>query len=319
MGDNASDEDLAQVVARYPDPRVRYHRWSTQVDIFQNFNRTMALCTAPWVLLLCVDDRLHPRCLQAMSERIDAAPAGRRPLGLVITSARRIGPDGQPVDVEYYGYRGPAVVGSGTYDAARWLHVVTSPGSPPWDGGAFARDVIDEMGQFYRADVPNMSADLELTLRIAAYADVAYIDEALLDVSGWGGSHTHGRRMRNRSSGEPLTPEASALKSALNAHERMRTVTREERAAVQGAIARSYLRRAAGHRYLPGGRGRRGAFEDVARAFRNSASTVLRPAALAYGLADILAPTTLLVGVRRRTLARRARSAGQRLIPPSDE
>jgi glycosyltransferase involved in cell wall biosynthesis len=314
IGDNASDDDLAVVVARYADPRIRYHRWGTRADIFQNFNRTMRLCKAPWVLLLCVDDRLDPGCLHEITRQIEAAPSGPRRLGMVITAARRIGPDGQPVDIEYYGYRGRAVVKGGIYDAAGWLRVVTSPGSAPWDGGAFARDVIEQMGLFYRDDVPDMSADLELTLRIAAYADVVYIDKPLLDVSGWAGSHTHGRRMRNRASEERLTPEASALLSALRAHDRQRTVTQAERTAVRGAIARSYLRRAAGHRYLPGGRGRRGALLDVARAFRCSPSTVLAPAAFAYGLADIVAPSALLVTVRRLVLARRARSAGQRLM-----
>lgn len=316
VGDNASEDDLAAVLARYSDPRIRYHRWTTRVDIFKNFNRTMGLCEAPWVLLLCVDDRLHPGCLEAMSGQIDAGASRSRRLGMVITAARRIGPDGEPIDVEYYGFRGPAVVPAGTFDAAGWLRVLSTPGSPPWDGGAFAREVIEQMALFYREDDPNMSADLELTLRIAAYADVVYIDEPLLVVSGWAGSHTHGRRMRNRASGDRLTPEASALLSALHAHDEQRTVKPDERALIHGMIARSYLRRAAGHRYLPGGRGRRGALVDVARAVRFSPSTAFAPAAFAYSLVDILAPRALLVAIRRIVLARRARSVGQRLLAP---
>src|SRR5215471_5386343 len=68
IGDNASDDDLAAVAARFPDDRIRYHRWTGHTSIFENFNRTMLLCRNEWVQLLCADDRILPHCLATLAE-----------------------------------------------------------------------------------------------------------------------------------------------------------------------------------------------------------------------------------------------------------
>jgi glycosyltransferase involved in cell wall biosynthesis len=44
IGDSASTDDLASVVARHSDPRIRYHRWPTHVGVYEDHNRTMLLC-----------------------------------------------------------------------------------------------------------------------------------------------------------------------------------------------------------------------------------------------------------------------------------
>ena len=310
IGDNASSDGTEDVVARYvDDPRIRYHRWEAPAAIFENWNRTEALSRFEWVQALSADDRLHPRCLQAMAERIEASRGRDRRLVMVLTGTRRVRPDGTPVDVRYYGYRGVASIPDGVHDAAAWLKYVCSPGSPPWNFGsvAIAREVIAEMGMFYRTDNPSMSADLELALRVGAYGDVAYIDEPLLDVVWWPGSDTPGRTGKNRAEDEPLTTLGAALLSGLEAHERRRTVSPAERAAVYAAVARSHLQRAAGHRYLSGGRGRRAALVDVLRAVRYSPRTALTPAQLAYASAAVLAPRRALQRLRDLILARRER------------
>lgn len=71
IGDNASTEDVEGVVGRYPDPRIRYHRFEHHTNIFENFNRTMTLCRHEWVHLLAADDRLNPRCLERIALAID--------------------------------------------------------------------------------------------------------------------------------------------------------------------------------------------------------------------------------------------------------
>lgn len=306
IGDNASDDDLASIASGYGDPRIRYQRFDEYADIFPNFDRTAALARGAWLYLLPVDDRLAPTCLDRISERIAAYDRPGR-LAAVITAAARVDPDGRNDDVRYYGYEGSAVVSDGTYDAAGWLRRVCAPGSPPWDGGAFSRDVIEEMGTFYRTDIPDMSADLELALRIAAFGDVAYIDEPLIMVTGWPESHTHGRFGRNLSNGAAYTTQGAALAVGLRAHEARRVVSDEERAIVRSAIARSHLRRASAHRYRDGGRGRAAAWRDIRRAARLSPETVV-PFRAPQVVGLLLAPRWLLVRTREFALERRRRA-----------
>jgi len=309
VGDNDSAEDLRAIVCRYEDPRIRYHRWQEHVDIFDNFNRTMGLCSNEWVVLLCADDRLHPRYLEALAGAIEAHVDRRaRPPAMVLTSARRVRPDGSPAEVEYYGFQGVAHVRSGVYGPAAWVHAVCTPGSMPWEGGAISRSVIGEMRGFYRSDVQSMSADLELALRVAAYGDVVYLDEPLFEVTAWPASHTHDRHSRNLLRREPLTPHGSALLSALAVHRRRRTVSEGERVVLNGAISRSYLRRAAAHRYRLGGQGRAAAFDDVLAAIRYSPRTALAPRSLVLAAGLLVAPSRLLVWLRTWTLSRRSRA-----------
>ena len=71
IGDNASTDGTDAVAARHRDPRIRYHRWLEFVEISENYNRTLLLAKGEWLQLLGVDDRLHPRCLERMAERIE--------------------------------------------------------------------------------------------------------------------------------------------------------------------------------------------------------------------------------------------------------
>src|SRR5262249_32023328 len=99
IGDNASDEDLAAIVARYADPRICYHRFSRHVDAWESHNRTMALCRYEWIQLLCADDRLRPRCLERLAGRlVQATPSSSRVV-MLITACRRIDALGRPTDI----------------------------------------------------------------------------------------------------------------------------------------------------------------------------------------------------------------------------
>lgn len=302
IGDNASTDDLAAVVARYPDRRVRYHRWATHTDLCENFNRTMLLCRREWVQPLCADDRLDPRCLAVMAARIEETSDRTARLAMAITAARRVRRDGRPAEEAYYGYRGRAPVPDGLHDAASWLRY-TAAGVPPWNIGsvAFARDVLAEMGGFLRAEI-GLCADVDLALRAAAYGDVLYVDEPLLDYTVRIGADSQSRGLTKRAWDASLTSMGAALLSGLRVHEERREVSEAERVVVSAAVARSQLQRAFQHRYLPGGRGRRGAVLDVARATSHSPRAVLSPKNLGYGLAAILVPQGMLMWARAAVL-----------------
>jgi glycosyltransferase involved in cell wall biosynthesis len=309
VGDNASSEDIEALLPR--DPRIRYQRWADHVDIFDNFNRTLDMCRAEWTFLLPVDDRLLPGCLSRLAEVVGREPDRPRPLALVMPAAVRIDAEGHRVDHRYYGFEGIRVVRPGRYDAAGWIEAVCSSGSAPWDGGAYRRSIIEAMGSFYRTDVPDMSGDLELSLRVAAYGDVVYLDEPLMAVTSWPESHTHGRVARNLASGDPHTFQGVALVEGYRAHLQRGTASARSRRLVRAAVARSLLRRAAAHRYLAAGRGHRGATLDVARALRVSPTTVV-PRQLPRTLALMIAPRWLLRLARESVIDRRAGALGDR-------
>lgn len=302
VADNASTDGTIGRVRRFSDERLRLVTTEAHVDIFDNFNRGAAACRGEWLYLLPVDDRLRAGCL----ERVDATIGAHRSDGRLVAvfpRAARIDEDGTRIDERYYGAQGELAVDTGTYDSAGWLAVTTRPGSPPWDSGAFRRSTILQMGTFYRADVPSMSADLELTIRVAAQGDVAYIDDPLMNVTASDGSHTPGRVRRNLAAREPFTPRGRAYAEGLAAHEAARAVAAPERRAVAAAIARTHLRRATAHRHLPGGRGRMGAIGDVMCAFQSSPATVAR--ALPYAAATVLLPRGTLLFIRGRAISRR--------------
>ena len=172
IGDNASTDGVAIVVGRYTDPRIRLHRWPTHTDLCENFNRTMLLCRSEWVQPLGVDDRLVPRCLETIAARMRVESDRRMRLSAVIAAAHRVDLRGQLADASYYGCRGPAKIPNGVHDAASWLHYSLT-GVTPWNIGtvAFARDVLAEMGSFFRPEI-GLCADIDLMLRTSAYGDI---------------------------------------------------------------------------------------------------------------------------------------------------
>jgi hypothetical protein len=105
-----------------------------------------------------------------------------------------------------------------------------------------------------------------------------------------------------------MTPLARALFSALEAHEQARPVSRAESDAIRNIAAWTHLRRAAQHRVLPAGQGRRGAVADIVRAAR------LRPGALFTRQGIVLVGGSILVPswlLRRISASMRDRAHGR--------
>jgi N-acetylglucosaminyl-diphospho-decaprenol L-rhamnosyltransferase len=85
--DNASaDGSVALVQAAYPWVRLQANE--TNLGYGAGANQAMALCTAPYVLLLNSDTRLQPGALAALSEYLDRHPRA------AIVGPRLVNPDG---------------------------------------------------------------------------------------------------------------------------------------------------------------------------------------------------------------------------------
>jgi glycosyltransferase involved in cell wall biosynthesis len=296
VGDNVSSDDLPGIVAGYRDDRIRYHRWATHVGPAENFNRTAQLGRFEWIQMLSADDRLEPSCLERMAARIaEAERDDPRRLALVATACRRVDELGRPADWEYYRTWRINQVPGGRHDASAWLRITADPGPLPWNIGsvALSREVLWEMGGFFRPEI-GLSADVEMTLRAAAYGDVAYIDEPLLLYTVRGDSMRHIDFFRDQARHGRTTTMGAALLSGLGVHEDRRRVTREERSHVEAAVARTHVARALQHRSILGGGGRRGALRDIILASRASPRAVLAPGQLGRAVFAFVAPQVLV-------------------------
>ena len=300
VADNASTDDLESIVAGFKDPRVRYHRWTTHTDLYENFNRSVTLCRYRWVQPLGIDDRLRPGCLRKMAQRIVEMENAGVQLGAVITAARRVDPEGQLANARYYGANGRREMADGLYDARRWLLSETERGWAPWITGTIAipAEIIAEMGGLFRPEIGS-SADIELALRISAYGSIAYIAEELLDYTVTDESDGNSRAAMDRAGGLSVPTTAAALISGLRVHEHRRNVTQEERKQVSRAIAHAYLRRAAQHRYRAGGRGRLYTLRDLIGVVRYDPFRLLSPLQLLFALTILVAPSDLIARLLR--------------------
>ena len=92
--DNASEEDLAAVVARFDDLSIRYHRVEKQVTALENFAVGADLCQAEFLKFLCSDDLLLPNALADLVQALERAPEAALCLGGCVTFS--VANDGTP-------------------------------------------------------------------------------------------------------------------------------------------------------------------------------------------------------------------------------
>jgi glycosyltransferase involved in cell wall biosynthesis len=298
IGDNASERDLASIVKRYPDERIHYRRWERHTGIADNHNRTILLCRNDWLQILSADDRLAPTCLERMAARIDEATVAGREPALVITACRPVLEDGTEAGHEFSGSWRVKHLPSGTYEPHQWLRHVAEPGQVPWNVGsvALARRTWEVMGGFFREEV-GLTIDVDMVLRASAYGPVEYLEDELLDYTVRPGG-INKELSRNDRSTRRMTTMGAALLSGLAVHEARRSVSASERRFVEHQIAATFVGRALQHRYLQGGRGRRGAVADLRRAFSWNPLWYLAVRDLSRALLAIVAPRRVIVGAK---------------------
>ena len=302
LGDNASDDGTAEVIARFDDPRIVRHHFDELVPVNQNFNRTVDLCRSDWIVPMSADDVMRPGCIAALRSAIDAYAADAP--SMVCGSVTRVDLEGRPDDLGI-GDEGTAgtiryrPIGPGLHDASSWLKANAAPGLSPWMIGsiAFRRDLIEATG-YFRPDM-ELCADLEVVLRMSAYGPVVWIDEPLLDYTVRGDSATSTFVVRDLERNRPTTMGERAWLAALTLHEDRRPVGDDEVAAIHDAIARQLLQRALWHRTNPAGKGRGASLRDFYRAARYSPHTLTSPGRVAVLLGTILAPKWVIEKSRR--------------------
>lgn len=307
IGDNASEDDLGAIAARYQDPRIRYVRWDRHVPMSENHNRTMMLGRYEWLHVLSADDRMHPDALAVIAARVQTATGSQAgtgaPLAMVVGACWRVDEEGEPTDlVDGRVGRGTIYrpMRDGRYDAERWVRTNARPGIWPWMVGAVSmrRDLVHEIGG-WRPEM-GLCHDLEFLLRIAAFGDVEYIAAPLLDYTVRGDSVSTLLSHRHVLRGDAMVQQGQAWQSVLLAHAARRSISTAERREVQAAIARAFLQRAMWQRWMAGGGGRSGAARDIWRAFRWSPRIALSLRNLAAAIAAVVVPHRGIVALRSR-------------------
>lgn len=304
IGDNASTQDVASVVARYPDSRIRYHRWEHHTDAYENFNRASQLGRYDWVQPISADDRLEPDCLQAMAERLENASAMHVRIGAVITNCKRLDPEGNPADVTFAGHQRTTPIRNGTYSGPEWLDVMSMPRQAPWNIGsiAFSREILVESGWF-RPDI-GYGADLELVLRVAAYGSIIYIEDKLFIYTVRGVSDSLARSLRTLA--DPRTPMRAAWESAIRAHSAASPMPDARLKRIRDVMARSHIQRALQQRLWSETDQRRKAAQDVYRAFSLRPGLLLSPWHLGAASLAVVAPKAAIsLSLQRLTAYRR--------------
>lgn len=305
IGDNQSTEDVEGIVARYPDDRIRYHRWPDHIDYAGNANRTIGLCRFEWLQYLSADDRLLPSCLERMAAQVEeAASAGIR-LSMVLTGCGRFDEDGRPAEQVYYGTWRLTSIPGGILPPSAWLAAMAKPGAPPWNIGSLAISaaVYHVMGGYFREEI-GLTVDVEMALRTAAYGPVAYIAEPLLHYTVRADSISPGLARRNLEQKDLLPPVAAALLSALAVHEHRGLATSVERRLVKAQVADQLVGRALMQRYRLGGRGRVGALRDLVRATYHDRRWMLSPRQVVRSAVALIAPRWLIIRMKDRYMSR---------------
>ena len=268
VGDNASTEDIAGIVAGYADDRIRYHRWPDHVDYAGNANRTIGLCRFEWLQYLSADDRLLPTCLERMAEQVEAATAADRGLSMVLTGCRRLDEQGRPAEQRYFGTWRINRLRGGILEPAEWLRSVATPGAPPWNIGSLAIsvDTYRVMAGFYREEI-GLTVDLEMATRAAAYGPVGLCRRAPARVHGprrLDDQHLLAPDVRSRR--DPAARRRGARVRRWRSTSIAGPSARGNGGLVMAQVADQLIGRALMHRYLEGGRGRIGAVRDLLRA-----------------------------------------------------
>jgi glycosyltransferase involved in cell wall biosynthesis len=176
VSDNASDDDTANVVASFRDPRLVYRPLERNVGRAANFNRLIDLAETQFVVLMGDDDQLHPEHLSRTVEALRRCPTA----GLVHTGCTIVDISGSHL-VSHHRLietRRPALVESGAQFLERSMR---SGWTVCFPSATFRREALIGGGGLRPED--GTIDDIPLLMRIATDWDLAYLNLPLAVVT----------------------------------------------------------------------------------------------------------------------------------------
>lgn len=83
--DDASKENLQEVVDNFPDVKIEYHRYEANAGQFRNAMRGLELCRTPFIKYLDSDDLLFPEALEKQVKALQEMPNAAICLGGMVS------------------------------------------------------------------------------------------------------------------------------------------------------------------------------------------------------------------------------------------
>jgi glycosyltransferase involved in cell wall biosynthesis len=176
VSDNASEDDTAEVVAFFDDPRIVYRRPDRLVPRPENYNRLVGMAETEYVVLLADDDELHPDHLAVTLEAIERWPTvGVAHTGRLIVDANDevLSPHDNPFKSQE-----PFIFESG----AQFLERMMRKSAPPmaFSSAIFRKAAFLGSGGLREED--GITDDFALLMRAATGWDFAYVNSPLARV-----------------------------------------------------------------------------------------------------------------------------------------
>ncbi len=181
VSDNASDDDTAEVVRSFSDPRISYRPLERNIGRAANFNRLIELAETEYVLILGDDDELHPDHLLLTLEQIRARPA----VGIIHTGYSIVDQFGNrwtpPTDMRN-GHESISLA-----SGARFIERSMQSGPDVHISTAVFRTAALSGGGGLRTE-DGVIDDFPLLMRVATQWDVGYVDVPLAEVQAHDGA-----------------------------------------------------------------------------------------------------------------------------------
>jgi glycosyltransferase involved in cell wall biosynthesis len=193
IGDNASTDNTADVVASYCDTRIEYVRSEHNIGMIANFNRLIGITETEFLMLLPDDDLLYPDYLNSILEVLQR----NLRVGFAHTAFDVIDIDSrlQKHAASFLRSNHPVLVEPGR----AFLERSMTSGLALQSSITFRTRAIREAGGMTTRDEP--LADVPLFMRIAMNWDIAYLDRPLVAVRDH--DQTETVRFASRDKGKP--------------------------------------------------------------------------------------------------------------------
>jgi hypothetical protein len=179
--DATPDDSVAEVVARFDDPRLKLIRYPDNAGIVGNFTRSLLSATTEYVLQLGDDDDAHPRLVEATVAALDAHPSA----GFAHARFALIDAQGAVLVAaqDWLGTPSPALEPGREFVEKSMRHGCRVCSST----ALIRRSAVPPEG-FRQADFPPF--DFAFWLRLAERWDVAFVPEVLCNYRIHDQSHT---------------------------------------------------------------------------------------------------------------------------------
>lgn len=172
VSDNASEDDTAEVVRSFDDPRIDYRRSEHNVGSLANIKRLIALADTEFIVIVPDDDLLYPEHLRRAVELLER----RDTVGLVHSAFHELDGEAQIVRrVDPVKSRGPVTL-QRRDNALEWL--MASRWGLCFPSVVYRTEALVAAGGFRPEDEP--FGDRKLWMRLACDWDFGYIATPLV-------------------------------------------------------------------------------------------------------------------------------------------